>query len=54
MIVLFKDLKIGEEFCQMGLTYIKKSTKTGKLKNGKPRDWDYFSGSDEVKVKETK
>jgi hypothetical protein len=45
----FKDLKIGQEFVQMGLTYIKKSSKTAKLKNGTPRDWDYFSADEEVK-----
>jgi hypothetical protein len=55
MIVLFKDLNIGEEFCQMGLTYIKKSLKTAIIKNGGKRDWDYFSRNEEVKkIKENK
>lgn len=48
--VLFKDLNIGDEFYYWGSLCFKKSSKTGKLKNGKPRDWDYFSPNDEVNI----
>jgi hypothetical protein len=50
--VQFKDIEIGKEFCQMGLTYIKKSSKTAFLKNGNSRDWDYFSQDEEIKIED--
>jgi hypothetical protein len=50
MKALFKDIEIGTEFCQMGLIYIKKSSKTAKIKDGRERDWDYFSRDEEVEI----
>jgi hypothetical protein len=50
MKALFKDIEIGTEFWHMGLTYIKKSSITARLKDGRDRDWDYFAKNTEIVI----